>query len=378
MKTILESYLLLENSLSLNTEEECHLCFRQICTPHFKYIGGDLSLLLRYKELDAVYTNEDNQSIPDLFHYYGENGFNTIRCRLLVNPDSASFACQDLDYVIRLAKEIKASGFEFYLTIHYSDQYADSQLQEKPSQWTELNREELRKKIYTYTCDVLNILKDNSVVPDLIQIGNGLQNGFLWEDGFLHEDYPSNNAEWFNFLSLLKSASRAIRDTLSGNINIVIGIDSLRDKERAFEFFSRLMIGNIDFDTIGLTYRSYSDGSIPELIDFIDNLLYLNGAKDILFTEISIPYDQEGVPEQYRDHVDFEISPSGQKIILYNLIREIAYIPQVSGIIYWYAEETMTKQSNPFKPFYAGLFNNKSGQVMPAFSIFRLINRKCR
>lgn len=378
MKTILDPYLLLKNSLFLKSKEECALYTRQICTPHFKYIGGDLSLLPKYKELRAVYKNEENRPISNLLLFCGENGFNTIRCRLLVDPGKDLFVCQNMEYVVSFAKEIKSLGFEFFLVIHYSDQFADSSLQKKPFEWNDLLLDELQQKVYDYTFNVLTILKENDVSPDLIQIGNGLQNGFLWEDGFLHEDYSANNKEWTRFLLLLKSAEKAIRKVLNHQVNIIIGIDSLQDKERALEFFSRLMIGNIDFDTIGLSYRPYTDGNISGILDLIDNLLCLNGAKDILFTEVSIPYDSMGIPIGHREDLEFEPSIMGQKGALYNMISQIAHIPQVSGFIYWYPEETLVSEKNPFHLNYAGLFNNKSGQVMPAFSVFKLINRRCR
>lgn len=378
MKTILNPYILLKNTLSLNSKEECALYTKQLCTPHFKYIGGDLSLLPYNKEIRAIYIDEENKSISDLLHYCGENGFNTIRCRLLVHPGKDHFACQSLDYVMNFAKEIKSHGFEFCLNLHYSDQFADSLLQEKPTEWSDYLLDELQREVFSYTRKILMKFDKNGILPDLIQIGNGLENGMLWEEGFLHDDYSKNNKEWSDFISLLNPAIKAVREVCGRDMNIIIGIDSLEDKERAFEFFARLMSCDVDFNTMGLSYRPYRDGDLAQLIDFIDNLLCLNGSKDILFTEVSTPYDYKGIPYAYKDDLEYEPTPMGQKAILYNLIKEIASFPQVSGILYWYPEETCVKENTFLQTNYAGLFNNKSGHVMPAFSVFKLINRKCR
>ncbi|MGL5920824.1 MAG: glycosyl hydrolase 53 family protein [Bacteroidales bacterium] len=378
MKTILNPYIILKNSLSVNTREECALYTEQICTPHFKYIGGDLSLLSRYRESRAVYIDDDNQSVSDLLHYCGENGFNTIRCRLLVNPEKDHFSCQNFDYVLNFAKEIKAHGFEFCLCIHYSDKYADSALQEKPSEWSDFLLDELQQEVYLYTKKILLKLEENGLLPDLIQIGNGLENGFLWDDGLLHEDYSKNNREWKNFLSLINPAINAVREVCGDNLNIILGIDSLENKERAFEFFARLMSSDVDFNTIGLSYKPYRDGDISDLVDFIDNLLCLNGSKDILFMEVSTPYDYKGVPFVYRDDMEYEPTPMGQKATLYNMIKAISAFPQVSGILYWNPEDTFVNEKSNLHTNYAGLFNNKSGHVMPAFSVFKLLNRTCR
>lgn len=378
MKTILNPYIILKNSLSVNTREECALYTKQICTPHFKYIGGDLSLLPRYRESRAVYVDDDNQFISDLLHYCGENGFNTIRCRLLVNPDKDYFSCQNIDYVLNFAKEIKAQGFEFCLCIHYSDKYADSALQEKPSEWSDLLLDELQQEVYLYTKKILLKLEKNGLLPNLVQVGNGLENGLLWNDGFLHEDYSKNNREWKSFLSLINPAISAVREVCGDNLNIILGIDSLENKERAFEFFARLMSCDVDFNTIGLSYKPYRDGDISDLVDFIDNLLCLNGSKDILFMEVSTPYDYKGVPFAYKDDMEYEPTPMGQKATLYNMIKAISAFPQVSGILYWNPEDTFVNEKSDLHTNYAGLFNNKSGHVMPAFSVFKLLNRTCR
>lgn len=124
---------------------------RQICTPHFKYIGGDLSLYPLYRESGGVYIDENNQSILDLFHFCADNGFNTIRCYLLVNPSNDYLDCQNLDYVLKFAKEIKSQGFYFYLSIHCSDKHADSTRQDKPLKWSDLSLDELQNEIYIYT-----------------------------------------------------------------------------------------------------------------------------------------------------------------------------------------------------------------------------------
>ncbi|MGL5318789.1 MAG: glycosyl hydrolase 53 family protein [Bacteroidales bacterium] len=378
MKTIINPYILLKNSLSINSKEECALYTEQICTPHFKYIGGDFSLLPRYKEMRAVYIDEENQPISDLLHYCRDSGFNTIRCRLLVHPEKDYFACQNLDYVLSFAKEIKAHGFDFCLNIHYSDKYADSALQEKPFEWSDLLFDELIDEIHSYTKKILLKFEKLGVLPDLIQIGNGLENGLLWNEGFLHEDYSKNNSEWRDFVALLKSAISSVREVCGNNKNIIIGIDSLQDKERAFEFFARLMTCDVDFNTIGLPYRPYRDGDISELTDFIDNLLCVNGAKDILFTEVSTPYDYKGVPYAYKDEMEYEPTPMGQKAIIYNLIKGISLFPQVTGILYWNPEDTFVREKSFIQTNYAGLFNYKSGHVMPAFSVFKLMNRTCR
>lgn len=73
-------------------------------------------------------------------------------------------------------------------------------------------------------------LDQNSLRPELLQIGNGLENVFLWDEGFLCEDYSINNETWRTFISLLNPAIRAVRDICGYNQNIIISIDNIENK----------------------------------------------------------------------------------------------------------------------------------------------------
>lgn len=134
----------------------------------------------------------------------------------------------------------------------------------------------------------------------------------------------------------------------------------------------------VDFNTIGLPYRPYRDGDIADLVDFIDTILCLDGSKDILFTEVSIQYNYKGIPFLYKDTVEYEPTPMGQKATLYNFFKAISTIPQVSGVLYLNPEDTLVSGNDFLSTTYAGLFNTESGHIMPAFSVFKLLNRSCR
>ena len=157
--------------------------------PALKYVGGDISLLPKYEEQGAQFKDKNGQTITDLVAYVREQGWNTIRVRLFVDPakgqaitDDANKkeVVQDLDFVTALGKRIKDAGMLFMLDFHYSDTYADPSKQWTPQDWQSLTAAELKKKIYEYTRDCLLQLKENGAAPDFIQTGNEISYGMLW------------------------------------------------------------------------------------------------------------------------------------------------------------------------------------------------------
>lgn len=65
-----------------------------------------------------------------------------------------------------------------YLTIHYSDSWADPGQQNPPAAWDGLTLAELRDSVYNYTEQVITAIK-----PEYVSIGNEINGGMLWETG---------------------------------------------------------------------------------------------------------------------------------------------------------------------------------------------------
>lgn len=85
------------------------------------YRGADISSLLIEEDAGIAYKNLNGQT-QALESILADNGVNSIRQRLWVNPSDGSY---DLDYNLKLAKRAKAAGMSVYLDLHYSDTWAD-------------------------------------------------------------------------------------------------------------------------------------------------------------------------------------------------------------------------------------------------------------
>ena len=82
-----------------------------------RFVGGDVSMLAKYEAQGAQYKDIDGKPVSDVLAFLKEQGWNTMRVRLFVDPskDSDKAVIQDLDYVIALGKRIKAAGLLFML-----------------------------------------------------------------------------------------------------------------------------------------------------------------------------------------------------------------------------------------------------------------------
>lgn len=157
-----------------------------VATMAQRYVGGDISLLPSYEAKGAEYYDEAGAPIDDPLAFFASKGMNAMRLRLFVQPAHASAedrgqgVCQDLDYIVPLAKRVKQAGLCLLLDFHYSDSWADPAKQWTPRAWQGLDDETLADSLAQYTRRVLRRLKAEGATPDLIQTGNEISYGMLW------------------------------------------------------------------------------------------------------------------------------------------------------------------------------------------------------
>src|SRR5690606_20385870 len=103
---------------------------------------------------------------------------NSIRLRLWKDPVAGY---HNLEKTVEMAKRIKEKGFHFLLNFHYSDYWADPGKQIKPKEWEGLSFPNLLGAVEDYTENVIRTLKEEGVLPDMVQIGNEITTGMIWE-----------------------------------------------------------------------------------------------------------------------------------------------------------------------------------------------------
>ena len=337
-----------------------------------KYVGGDLSVLLKYEEQKATYLDKDGKAIADVLAFVKEQGWNTVRMRLFADPskDTDKNVCQDIEYVKSLGKRIKAAGLYFMLDFHYSDTWADPKHQTMPLEWGMINTPAF-EYIYTYTKTNLEALVTAAATPDFIQIGNEISFGMLWDGCKVSANsswtaYEDTN--WDHFSKALKNASKACRE-MCPEAKIVIHTEQCANNPTLdVAFFKRIQQYDIDYDIIGTSYYPYFKGPLANLDKGLSELEKNFPDKQIQLVETGYPSKWEVKGSTYDYTKTYPYSHEGQRQYAADLIATLKKHPQVNGLSWWYAEANAKGCTGSLAEgwYNASLFDNETGRALPA------------
>ena len=299
------------------------------------YKGMDLSFQSELEDYNIEYKDANGNSVQ-LLDFVKSKGTNLVRLKLWHTPQDGENSLAD---VKAYAQRIKSKNMDFLLNFHYSDYWADPGTQTPPAAWQNLSIEQVKNSIYNYTRDVITQLKAQNTLPDMIQIGNETDSGFLWNFGRVWGSFDDN---WPNYTGLVSEAIRAVRDVDTENkVKVMLHHSSV---ENAIFFFNELQAYNLDFDVIGLSYYPQFQIQDLNLVASKLNELASTFGKDILMVEVAYPFTLQWDDNQtnYIGSLDqtlseFSPTPEGQKAYFEWLIQTIKNIPNDRGIgfCYW-------------------------------------------
>jgi len=299
------------------------------------YSGMDLSFQSELEDYNLDYKDSDGNTI-DLLPFVKSKGTNLVRLKLWHTPQNGENGLED---VKAYAQKIKANDMAFLLNIHYSDYWADPATQTPPVAWQNMTFAEVKVAIYDYTKTVVQQLKDQNTLPEIIQIGNETNSGFLWDYGRVWGQFSNN---WPNYAALVSEAIRAVKSVDTANeVKLMLHHSNV---ENAIFFFTELEPFSIDFDIIGLSY--YPQFHTKDLDVFTTKLgeLATNFNKDILMVEVAYPFtltwnDNANNFIGSNDQIlsEFPATPQGQNDYMQWLINTIKAVPNNKGIgfCYW-------------------------------------------
>ena len=335
-------------------------------------IGGDVSFIPKIEDLGGQYLQNGQPTDPlQIFKNYG---FNYIRLKLWHTPADGY---NSLEKVLGMAKRIKEKKMKFLLNFHYSDTWADPGKQYKPSAWKNAGGRALSDSLYIYTKSAIAALAKQNTLPDMVQIGNEIPNGMLWNDGRVGGTWETDE-QWQTLAGLLKAGIKAVKDaTPNGEtVKIMIHLDRGGDNKRSVEYFDKLLQHNVEFDVIGQSYYPWWHGSLAELTANLNDLAP-RYKKDIILVEVAYPwtlqwFDKQGNifgdPSQL--HPGYPASVNGQKAFMRKLVEIIKNVPdgRGKGLFYWAPEYiSIPRQSSPWENL--ALFDF-TGEALPSMRAF--------
>lgn len=288
-----------------------------------------------------------------------ENGINTVRLRIWVQPKNMHSGFKE---VKDFAQLLKNKGFHIWLTVHYSDTWADPANQQTPSMWQGLDFKRLKDSVYTYTKDIVTQIK-----PDYIQIGNEINAGLLHPHGNINTNYQ-------HFLELIQTGVLAVRQH-STDCKIILHFAGLQHSDWFFD-----QVKTIDYDIIGLSYYPIWHGK--SFMDLKSTMQGLSATyqKKIIIAETAYPFtlgwndwtnnivgqsDQLILPE-------CPATAEGQRNFVSQVKKVVRETPNGIGFCYWGAEliawnGSQATNGSTWENQALFDFNNRALPVLKAF-----------
>jgi arabinogalactan endo-1,4-beta-galactosidase len=250
----------------------------------------------------------DEGGVKPGLQLFKDHGFNWGRVHLCNEPARLP---QNLQYVAAAGADIKKHGMKFLLDFMFSNGWANPMTQPTPSAWREMTREQRVTAVYEFTRDTIKTLADANAMPDMVQVGNEIGNGFLWPDGRLYPERDQPASEWGNFTDYLKAGIKGVREAAgTNNIKIMLHVDHGGDIPLTKGFFDKMREYKIDYDVIGFSFYPWSHGT---LMDLRDNLRFAatEYGKEIIVVETGYYFE----PSRYFRSTPppFPETPEGQR-----------------------------------------------------------------
>lgn len=287
----------------------------------------DMSFVPEAEAGGAVYKNGGTNQDP--ITTLKNAGVNYIRIRLWKNPATGHSTFNE---VKSFAQRVHNAGLKVWLTVHYSDTWADPSAQIIPAEWASLSFADLKTAAVAYTGQILT-----DIQPDLIQIGNETNDGFMFPAGNL-----TNNEG--QYLQLVNAISAKIRQQ-SPNAKIMLHHAGTNGADW---FYNK--VANVDYDYIGLSYYPIWHGT--NLAALKSSIAALGAAhnKKVLIAETAYPFTL-----QWNDWTNNVVGQASQIIPTYaatpagqlSYLQAIRNLVETSGVgkgfCYWGAEWTAWK-----------------------------------
>ena len=301
--------------------------------------GADVSSLPQVEAGGGVF--RDGGEPGDALEILAAHGVDLVRLRLWHAPPDG--VC-GLTSTLALARRAHAAGLSILLDLHYSDTWADPGHQTKPAAWAALPFPILADSVRTYTRDVTAALNAQGTPPALVQTGNEITAGMLWDDGRVGGRFDTP-AQWTRLALLLTAAADGLVEACAPAPRppIVLHVDRGGDNAGARRVCDALIAREAPFEVIGLSFYPWWHGGLEAFEANVDDLVERYD-RDVLLVETAYPwtlgwFDDTHNPVGRTDHLlpGYPATPEGQHAFLEAVTGIIDTLPgrRGIGVVYW-------------------------------------------
>lgn len=233
--------------------------------PNF-IIGADISRAqqqedggMSFREVDGSTPSGSTSTGGGLLTVLKNHKFNYVRLRTFVNPSaSGGYAAGlgqaycDRDHTVRFAAGVKLARMGLLLNIQYSDNFTDPGTQLKPTAWASLSFADLTTRVHDYTKDVVTALLAANARPDIVQIGNEIPSGLLFDPSGVTGGSGGkvSGSAFGNLAALLKAGIAGVKEA-DPNIKIMMHLDRCHDLAVNQWWVAGVKNAGVTFDILG-------------------------------------------------------------------------------------------------------------------------------
>jgi len=269
-------------------------------------------------------------------------GMNTIRLRVWVNPSPTWNNAADV-----VAKAIRAKnlGMRIMIDFHYSDSWADPGKQTKPAAWAGQDVAALKISIASHTIDVLTQLKNNSITPEWVQVGNETNNGMLWPEG-------KASVSMSSFAQMVNAGYDAVKSVFP-SAKVIVHVSNGYDNALFRWMFDGLKLNGAKYDVIGMSLYPSAANWATLNTQCLTNMndMVARYSKEVMVVEVGMPYT----------------NAAECNLFLTDLINKTILVSNSKGlgVLYWEPQAYSNWQG-----YSLGAFDN-SGKPTAALSAFQ-------
>lgn len=351
--------------------------------------GADVSIMPELEQNGTKFY--DNGIEQDGLTILKNHGVNWIRVRIwnnpyVVGPEGVGGGNTDEAKAIEMAKRAKALGMKVLVDFHYSDFWVDPGQQKKPDAWKNDSGDKLVDDVYAYTAKVMQDFNVQGVTPDMVQVGNELNNGMLWPEAQLTEDNPNG----YKFLAkLLNAGLQAVHDNDKDNkVKTMIHLAGV-DVNLYHTFFDNLIVKNKvnDFDIIGMSFYPFWHGTMDDLKNTMNDVSAKYN-KDVIAVETAFGYTLEDADFEKNNFGTneekvggYKATVQGQATGLRDVMATVASVNDNRGLgIFYWAPDWVINEKVGWKSNGGGngwdnltLFDTK-GNALESMDTFNLVS----
>jgi len=169
----------------------------------------------------------------------------------------------DTPHTATMGARVKAAGMGFLLNLHMSDTWAKGTAQITPPAWQGDTFSQLVADVQSYSSSVVTELVAAGARPDIVQIGNGIEDGMLLTPVPEGGTGAGSTSNWANLAQLINAGIAGVK-AVDGSIQIMMDLGLCGDNAGTRTWVDNAMSHGVSFDVLGEScYTNADDAGDP-------------------------------------------------------------------------------------------------------------------